>query len=223
MNKPDYPHSISAREGWPFVAGAGLVALLTMLWSGWVSLLFWVIALSLLFLFRDPARLATDAMMAVVAPADGRIVAIEAAQDPYAAREAVRIGIATGLLNPYAHRAPIDGEVCDVQYFPRRVNLATPGGAARQNDCNAMVLRSPRGDLVTVVQKARRYVSAIFCYAKKGDTLKRGQRYGFIRFGACVDVYLPRSVHLRVALGDPIRATSTVLADLPVVSDSLHV
>jgi phosphatidylserine decarboxylase len=222
MNKPPYPHPIIAREGWPFLAGTVIVAILVTLWSPPVSIIFWIIALFVLQFFRDPPRMAPDSAAAVLSPADGRVVAVETVRDPYADRDALKISVFMNVFNVHSNRAPVDGQVMDVQYFPGKFFNAALDKASLENERNAMVLRTPGGHVVTAVQVAGLVAKRILCYARKGDALVRGQRYGFIRFGSRVDVYLPPAARPRVALGDKVSATSSVLADLPVTNPTSH-
>lgn len=215
MNTPHYPHPIIAREGWPFLAGAILIALLvTWLSPAW-SVLFWVIAIFVLQFFRDPVRSGSTEPRAVLSPADGRIVVVEETKDPYADRQALKISVFMNVFNVHSNRSPVDGEVLMTQYFPGKFFNAALDKASLENERNAMVLRMPDGHIVTAVQVAGLVAKRILCYTKQGDTLYRGQRYGFIRFGSRVDVYLPLGSRPRVAIGDKVSATTTVLADLP--------
>ncbi|MDN4016735.1 phosphatidylserine decarboxylase [Zwartia panacis] len=215
MNTPHYPHPIIAREGWPFLAGSILIALfVTWLSPAW-SVLFWIIALFVLQFFRDPARSGSTEPRAVLSPADGRIVVVEETQDPYADRKALKISVFMNVFNVHSNRSPVDGEVVMTQYFPGKFFNAALDKASLENERNAMILRMPDGHIVTAVQVAGLVAKRILCYTKQGDTLYRGQRYGFIRFGSRVDVYLPLGSRPRVAIGDKVSATTTVLADLP--------
>jgi phosphatidylserine decarboxylase len=215
MNTPHYPHPIIAREGWPFLAGSILIALLVTLWSPAWSVLFWIIAIFVLQFFRDPARSGSTEPRAVLSPADGRIVVVEETQDPYADRKALKISVFMNVFNVHSNRSPVDGEVVMTQYFPGKFFNAALDKASLENERNAMVLRMPDGHIVTAVQVAGLVAKRILYYTKQGDTLYRGQRYGFIRFGSRVDVYLPLGSRPRVAIGDKVSATTTVLADLP--------
>jgi phosphatidylserine decarboxylase len=217
MEKNHYPHPILAREGWPFIGVALVVALLmTWLAPAW-SLIFWIGALLVVQRFREPARVIPAAPTAVLSPADGRVVAIEKASDPYAGRDALKISVLTGTSHPYANRISVDGVVQSVQSVPGRFGDARLDQASRDNTRNALVIRTPDAQLVTLVQVAGQMARRILCYVKPGDVLSRGQRYGFIRFGSRLDVYLPAAAHPRVAIGDKVNATSTVLADMPAV------
>jgi phosphatidylserine decarboxylase len=119
------------------------------------------------------------------------------------------------VFNVHSNRSPVDGEVLSTEYFPGKFFNAALDKASLENERNAMVLRTDAGHIVTAVQVAGLVAKRILCYAKAGDTLARGQRYGFIRFGSRVDVYLPVGSRPRVAIGDKVSATTTVLADLP--------
>ncbi len=215
MNTPHYPHPIIAREGWPFLAGSILIALLVTQWSpGW-SIPLWIIAVFVLQFFRDPARSGSTAANAVLSPADGRIVVVEHTHDPYGNREALKISVFMNVFNVHSNRSPVDGKVQSVEYFPGKFFNAALDKASLENERNAMVIQTESGHIVTATQVAGLVAKRILCYAKVGDTLARGQRYGFIRFGSRVDVYLPPGSRPRVAIGDKVSATSTVLAELP--------
>ncbi|MCC7226031.1 MAG: phosphatidylserine decarboxylase [Burkholderiaceae bacterium] len=215
MIKPHYPHPLIAREGWPFLAASVALALVASFWSpGW-SVPLWVIALFVLQFFRDPPRTGSSELRAVLAPADGRIVVVQEAWDPYAQRNALKISVFMNVFNVHSNRSPVDGEVLGVEYFAGKFFNAALDKASLENERNAMVLRTPAGHIVTAVQVAGLVAKRILCYAKTGDILSRGQRYGFIRFGSRVDVYLPPGSRPRVAIGDKVSATTTVLADLP--------
>jgi len=215
MNTPHYPHPIIAREGWPFLAIAVVVSLLVSYWSFWWSIPLWVISVFVLQFFRDPPRQGSTAPNVVISPADGRIVMIGEVDDPYAERRALKISVFMNVFNVHSNRSPVDGEVLKVEYFPGKFFNAALDKASLENERNAMVIKVAGGHLVTAVQVAGLIAKRILCYAQPGQSLARGERYGFIRFGSRVDVYLPLGSSPRVAIGDKVSATSTVLADLP--------
>jgi len=216
MRTPPYPHPLIAREGWPILAGSVIVSLLVGLWSGWVAILFWLFTLFALQFFRDPAREAPDGERLVLCPADGRIVCVEEAADPYADnRSALKISVFMNVFNVHSNRSPVDGEVLSLAYFAGKFFNASLDKASLENERNAMVLRTVDGQLVTAVQVAGLVAKRILCHVRVGERLYAGQRYGFIRFGSRVDVYLPPGSRPRVTLGDKVHATSTVLAELP--------
>jgi len=215
MQKPHYPHPIFAREGWPYMAAALVVALLVTAVDGCWPLPLWIIALFVVQFFRDPPRHVPFQPNAALPPADGRIVVVETTQDPYAQREALKISVFMNVFNVHSNRSPVDGEITHLEYFAGKFVNADLDKASLENERNALVIRTPGGDTVTAVQVAGLVARRILCYVKAGDHLARGQRYGFIRFGSRVDVYLPPDAQPRVAIGDKVSATSTILADLP--------
>ena len=214
MNIPSYPHPVIAREGWPFVAGIVLVSVLVSFWSGLASIPFWLLSIFVLQFFRDPVRSAPDGEQIVLSPADGRIVAVEQVRDPYAERDAIKISVFMNVFNVHSNRAPVKGSVQAINYFAGQFFNASLDKASLENERNAMILHTAQGHVVTSVQVAGLVAKRILCYAKPGDQLYAGQRYGFIRFGSRVDVYLPLGSRPRVAIGDKVQATSTVLAEL---------
>jgi phosphatidylserine decarboxylase len=209
----NYPHPIIAREGWPFVGIAVAIAILVTLFSAAWSIPFWIIALFVLQFFRDPPRVVPQDPNAVLSPADGRIVVVEKTQDPYAGREAIKISVFMNVFNVHSNRAPVDGRIEKIQYFPGKFVNADLDKASIENERNALVIAATNGQIVTCVQVAGLIARRILCYVKPGDFLKRGQRYGFIRFGSRVDVYLPLTAVPKVTVGDKVYATETILAE----------
>jgi len=212
----NYPHPIIAREGWPFIAIAAIVTLCVQVFAGlaWAWPL-WLILIFVVQFFRDPARPVPQQENAVLCPADGRVVAVGNAHDPYANRDALKISVFMNVFNVHSQRAPVDGVVSGVQYFPGAYLNASLDKASLENERNALVITLASGATVTSVQIAGLVARRILCYARANDRLARGQRYGFIRFGSRVDVYLPLGSRPRVAIGEKVSASSTILAELP--------
>jgi phosphatidylserine decarboxylase len=208
-----YPHPIIAREGWPFLAIAFAVALLIgIFWSWWWSVPVWLLALFILQFFRDPQRDVPDDPRAVVSPADGRIVEVSKAQDPYVKREALKISVFMNVFNVHSNRSPVDGTVKERWYFPGAFVNAALDKASLENERNALWLKTREGHDVTCVQVAGLIARRILCYVGSGAELLRGQRFGFIRFGSRVDVYLPLDAEVKAAIGDKVYAAESVLA-----------
>ena len=208
----NYPHPILAKEGWPFIAGTFIVAVLASAFTVYgVALLLWLIFLFVVQFFRDPPRRIPAEPLAVLSPADGRIVKVEKARDPYADRDALLISVFMNVFNVHSNRISVDGRIQKIQYFPGQFFNADLDKASNENERNAVVIDA-QGRIVTLVQVAGLIARRILCYAKQGDAVSRGQRYGFIRFGSRVDVYLPTDAVALVAPGDKVSASSTVLA-----------
>lgn len=211
----NYPHPIIAREGWPFLAIVALLALaLQSFGLTFLSVVAWVLFAFVLQFFRDPPRYVPAQKNAVVSPADGRIVAVERVEDPYAQREALKISVFMNVFNVHSNRIPIGGEIKSVDYFPGLFVNADLDKASTQNERNAIVIHTDSGATVTAVQVAGLIARRILCYVKPTEAVEKGQRYGFIRFGSRVDVYLPTDSVPKVAIGDKVSASSTVLAEL---------
>jgi phosphatidylserine decarboxylase len=211
----NYPHPIIAREGWPFIAIAAIVALLIHAVVGFgVAWIFWLLLIFVVQFFRDPPRPIPTDPNAVLCPADGRIVAVETTHDPYVGREALKISVFMNVFNVHSQRSPVDGAVTKVEYFPGAYLNAAVDKASLENERNAIVLETPGGHAVTSVQIAGLIARRILCYVRQGEPLARGQRYGFIRFGSRVDVYLPPGSRAKVSIGEKVYASSTILADL---------
>ncbi|KXV16348.1 phosphatidylserine decarboxylase [Caballeronia megalochromosomata] len=210
----NYPHPIIAREGWPFIAIAAVVAILVQAMGGFgFAWIFWLIVIFVVQFFRDPARPIPTQSNAVLCPADGRIVAVETTQDPYVGREALKISVFMNVFNVHSQRSPVDGAITKVQYFPGAYLNAAVDKASTENERNAVVLQTASGHTVTSVQIAGLIARRILCYVHVGEPLTRGQRYGFIRFGSRVDVYLPVGSRPRVSIGEKVSASSTILAE----------
>jgi phosphatidylserine decarboxylase len=214
-SKAAWPHPIIAREGWPFLAGALVLALLATYFSGPVTMaLGWIVFLFVLQFFRDPARRIPVGDNLVLVPADGRVIVVEKAEDPWLKREALKISVFMNVFNVHSNRAPVDGEVVERWYTPGKFINADFDKASTENERNALHIRTADGQDVTCVQIAGLIARRILCYVEPGASLTRGQRYGFIRFGSRVDVYLPVTATPRVALGDKVKASQDVLAEL---------
>ncbi|MFV2028965.1 phosphatidylserine decarboxylase [Neisseria sp. S1] len=210
-----YPHPIIAREGWPFITAGLVLSLLVTACAGWWSLPFWFFTVFALQFFRDPARDIPQEPDAILAPADGRIVVVGKATDPYRQVEALKISVFMNVFNVHSQRSPVDGEVTRVQYHPGQFLNAALDKASTDNERNAVLATTASGREITFVQVAGLVARRILCYVKVGDKLNRGGRYGFIRFGSRVDVYLPLDAEPLVAIGDKVSASSTIIARLP--------
>ncbi len=204
------------REGWPFAAAAIAAAALGWAAAGpWAGAPLVALAAFVLNFFRNPARSVPEEPGVVVSPADG--VVCEVADEPSPRlldTPARRISIFMNVFDVHVNRAPIDGAVREVVYNPGKFLAGNVPKASLENEQNALVLESPGGRRVVLVQIAGLIARRIVNYARPGDRLARGQRFGLIRFGSRVDVYLPPDAEVRVRLGQRVVGGETVLARL---------
>ena len=218
VNQPLPQHPLIAREGWPFIALSLALALAVNVWAGWLwALPFDLIALFVIQFFRDPQRPDRAGEGDVLSPADGRIVKVEKAVNPYTQQDSLLISVFMNVFNVHSNRASVAGRVIDVAYFPGQFLNADLDKASTHNERNQVVIETEsRGTVhqLVLVQVAGLIARRILCYVKPGDVLMRAQRYGFIRFGSRVDVYLPTSANPCVTAGQKVHAATTVLARL---------
>lgn len=214
MANARYP--LIAREGWTHVGVAVGTAAAVHYWAGWSwALPLWLAALFVIQFFRDPPRRIPAAPRGVVAPADGRVIAVGDAHDPYLKRPARRLSIFMNVFDVHSNRIPVEGKVMERWYTKGRFLNATLDKASAQNERNALWIRTDEGDDVVTVQVAGLIARRILCYVQPGERVAQGERYGFIRFGSRVDVYLPAGSQFQVALGDRVKGASDVIALLP--------
>lgn len=210
----NYPHPIIAREGWPFLFIIAVLTLLVQFFAGFSwAWPFWLLTAFVVQFFRDPPRPIPSQENAVLSAADGRVVAVQTCYDPYAEREALMISVFMNVFNAHSQRSPVDGVIQKAAYFPGAFLNAALDKSSLENERNALVVKTEAGQTVTVVQVAGLVARRILCYVSTNDAVKRGQRYGFIRFGSRVDLYLPLGSRPKVAIGEKVFASSTILAE----------
>jgi phosphatidylserine decarboxylase len=214
LSNNNYPHPIIAREGWPFLAIAFAASLAASFWCALWSIPLWIITLFILQFFRDPPRQLPAQDNGVIAPADGVIVAVGKTHDDYLKRDALKISVFMNVFNVHSNRSPVNGTVQERWYHEGRFFNAALDKASLENERNALWIKTTAGQDVTCVQIAGLVARRILCYVDAGSALHQGQRYGFIRFGSRVDVYLPLTANPKVTLGEKVRAGETILADL---------
>lgn len=182
------------------------------LWAGWLwALPLWLIVIFVLQFFRDPKRDSPREPGQILSPADGKVVFVGPAIDPYLDRPSLKISVFMNVFSVHSNRSPGKGEVRKIWYTPGQFLNAALDKASEQNERNAVWLQTGDSDIV-FVQVAGLIARRILCYVKEGDHLESGQRYGFIRFGSRVDIYLPESFTPKVALGDKATAGLSVVA-----------
>jgi len=205
-------------EGYKFLAiGAAITLLLFLLWPplAWLAAL---ITVGIAYFFRDPARVTPLRDGLVIAPGDGRIAAIERVHPPselgLGDTERLRISIFLSLFDVHINRAPIAGRITRSIYIPGSFLNAALDKASEENERRALVIRTPGGAEIAVVQIAGLIARRIVTFLSEGDSVGVGQRFGLIRFGSRVDIYLPPGRPALACVGQRAIGGETVLADL---------
>jgi len=205
-------HPILAREGWFYIALTLFSAVLTtIVFPIYVAIFFWIIAIFVLQFFRDPYRAIPQDEGVIISPADGKVISTGIVDDPYLDRKAFKISVFMNVFSVHSNRAPFSGVVKKIWYKPGLFVNADLDKASEQNERNAVWYQSPEGQDVVSVQVAGLIARRILCYVKEGDELERGQRYGFIRFGSRVDLFLPEDFSAEVSLGDNVSSGTSIL------------
>ncbi len=208
----EYPYI--ARQGWPFILAAVLVALALHFTLGepW-SLPFWLLALVLAYLFRDPERKIPAVPLAVVSPVDGEVTAVEACRDPYLERDALRIDLRMRRFGVYTTRSPVEGKIMEIWYFPANSSRQGEASAADYNRYAIWVQTDEQDDLVLVIRVAGHRLRPR-CYVHIGERIGQGQRCGMVSFSGNVNVYVPANSRIEVQPGSQVHAGSDILATL---------
>ncbi len=175
---------------------------------------FWVVLVFILQFFRDPPRQIPDAPDAVICPADGKVIALGEVEDPYLKRPSKRVSVFMNVFNVHSNRSPVAGKIMERWYSRGKFVNASLDKASLDNERNALWIRTDQGQDVVVVQVAGLIARRILCYVQPGERIARGERYGFIRFGSRVDVYLPREARFEASLGDSVKGAADVIARL---------
>ncbi len=206
-----------AKEGIPFIAIPAGVTLVTA-WLGWPAVAFLgaVATLFSAWFFRNPARLIPQGPNLVVAPGDGKVIAIEEEFEPrYLKERSIRVTIFLNVFDVHINRMPCDGTIEDVQYQPGLFLVASKPEATLRNEQNAVMIKTPEGIKVLCVQVAGLIARRIVCWVSPRDHAIRGERYGLIRFGSRMDTFLPIGTKLHVVLGERVKGGQTILGELP--------
>jgi len=204
-----------AVEGYPFIVLAGFVTMIFALLS-WkpIAVIAFILTLFITYFFRNPQRRVPEDENAVVAPADGVIIYLGPSREEHLIEEMTKISIFMSVFNVHVNRAPITGRVIETFYNRGRFLDVRDERATFENERSGLLLENARGTRIAVVQVAGLIARRIVCYLQKGDQAIRGRRYGLIRFGSRLDVYIPMNSDLRVKMGDKTVAGETILGYL---------
>ncbi len=202
-----------ALEGIPFISLAGFATLIAALLHYEAAAVGGLaVTAFVLYFFRDPSRLVPEDESALVSPADGRVILVkQVTDDRYLNATVHKVSIFMNVFDVHVNRVPYAGTVERIDYSPGRFYSADSARAELENETCAVILDAGRGRRLAVVQMAGLIARRIVCWAEKGDALQKGSRFGLIRFGSRVDLYLPLELRLEIKIGQRVKAGETVL------------
>ena len=203
-----------AKDGYMFILP--LAVLTGIFWAlswFWVTGLFVGLFLFVTWFFRDPERSIPEDPNAIVSPGDGKIVEIISEKDPLLDEAYTRVSIFLNVFNVHVNRVPISGKIQATRYNPGKFFNAASHKASLDNEQSAILLNNGHVTIL-VKQIAGLIARRIVCWAKEGDEYQRGQRFGLIRFGSRVDIFLPEGTDIKVAIGDIVNGGSSIIGYL---------
>ena len=211
-----FHHIPFAREGIPYILMAGFVTLVFAV-QGWTVLTLPALAATLLIghFFRDPDRISDAGDAEVVSPADGRIIAIDRAEPPLpTGGPCLRISIFMSVFDVHVNRVPVPGIVQEVRYRKGTFVAANLPRASHENERNCVRILADSGHQVVMTQVAGLIARRIVCWPRAGDRVDQGERFGMIRFGSRMDVFVPVQSEVLVAMGQHVYGGETILCRL---------
>jgi phosphatidylserine decarboxylase len=207
------PRSKIAVEGFTMIAVLGVFAWVTaLLGLSFLSLILAVATFFTAYFFRDPERETPMDPNAVIAPADGKVVEIgKAFEDNFLNQEMMRIGIFLSITDCHINRFPVTGKVISTKYTPGQFNKAYSSAASKENERLATLIETEEKEQMVIVQIAGFIARRIVSYLKVGDSVEKGERFGMIKFGSRVDLYIPTRCEITAVLGDKVRGGETII------------
>jgi phosphatidylserine decarboxylase len=212
----NFRHPLIAREGWSILFVVGVAAAASTYFLHWLSIPLWVVFFFSLQFFRDPPRTPPEGEGLVCAPADGRVIVVGESVNPMSGDRNLKISIFMNVFNVHSNRLPVSGKIVERRYSAGRFFNAALDKASDRNEQNALVIESDGGQKVTCIQIAGLIARRILCYISEGERGRKGERFGFIRFGSRVDVYLPLGSKPIAAVGDKVVGGQSIVAELEI-------
>lgn len=210
----NYP--IIAKEGWLFIIISFFISAYVSYVNVIASIPFWIISIFIIQFFRDPPRKISTKKNVVVSGADGKVIAIDETIDPYQKKKSIKVSVFMNVFNVHSNKAPIDGIILKKIYFSGKFLNAALSKASLENERCAIIIQAKKNpkQTITCVQIAGLIARRILCYKETGDSVTRGERYGFIKFGSRVDLYLPLKTSIRVQVGQKVKNGESIIAEL---------
>ncbi|SFL63465.1 phosphatidylserine decarboxylase [Desulfomicrobium norvegicum] len=210
MHKPSIGLSL---EGLPFIFFTAMATLTFALLDCWFMATVLLVALFfVLNFFRDPERVVPQEPGVAVSPADGKVIKVETMRDPMTGEDRTAVCVFMNVFNVHVNRMPVAGRIARISYFGGKFLNASFDKASTDNERNSLLIEDGDGRSWTMVQIAGLIARRIICWGEEGDSLGRGQRFGLIKFGSRVDLYLPAEYEPTVRIGDKVFAGQSILA-----------
>ncbi|NWF52557.1 MAG: phosphatidylserine decarboxylase family protein [Nitrospirae bacterium] len=204
-----------APDGYPFILIFVLLSILVFIFAKpWLTIFPLIVTMFMCLFFRDPERDVPSNKGIFVSPADGKVILIrDVYEKDYLKAESKEISIFMSLFNVHINRSPCDGKVTFIKHSAGKFFVAHKDIASLENENNVIVIEGEYGKIL-VRQVAGFIARRIVCRVKTGDVLRRGERYGMIKFGSRLDIYLPNAIKIKVKVGDKVRAGETILGEI---------
>ena len=204
------------KEGFIFIGISALLTLAAALfWGGSAAVVPGLITLFCIYFFRDPRRVVPQGENLLVSPADGKVVDVSRSEEQrFLKKPAIKISIFLNIFNVHVNRVPVAGKVVGIFYNTGRFFAANAPKASLENEQNALILETTGGKRVVCIQIAGLIARRIVCWIKEGSVAERGERFGLIRFGSRVDLFLPIETEILVSEGDHVKGGETILGVL---------
>jgi phosphatidylserine decarboxylase len=202
-----------AKEGLPLLIPAVLLTVIlgTMGWKIWMSLGI-LLSLFIAYFFRNPKRKIPNLQNVILSPADGKIIHVgELEENRFLKEKTLKVSIFMSLFDVHLNRAPVSGKVLERSYLPGKFLIANVEKSSLLNEQNAVILETEDRFKILLIQIAGFVARRIVCYAKAGDTLRKGEIFGLIRFGSRVDLYLPPEVKPIVRVGQHVKGGESII------------
>lgn len=206
------------RAGWPFIFLFAILTFFIMLYSSVLGFIGLILTSWCVYFFRNPHRVTPLGKGLIISPGDGIISKIEKAIPPkemkWSKKPLTRISIFLNVFDVHVNRIPVDGVISKIQYHPGKFFNASLDKASEFNERNSLLIQTPSGQEVLVVQIAGLIARRILCEVGAGQEMRAGETFGIIRFGSRVDLYLPEGVHPQVVEGQRMIGGETIMGDL---------
>lgn len=206
------------RAGWPFIALFSGITLVFFLFSTTLGFMGLILTVWCVYFFRNPRRVTPQGKGLIVSPGDGIVTKIEAAIPPkelkWTKKPLTRISIFLNVFDVHVNRIPVSGVITKIHYHPGKFFNASLDKASEHNERNSVIIKTPSGQEMLVVQIAGLIARRILCEIKEGQEVNAGETFGIIRFGSRVDLYLPEGINPQVIEGQRMIGGETIIGDL---------